>query len=532
MIFPDLKMRLRTSGILLGLVMVFLTLSAFIPLGFLLGIGLIGSAWIVMREWWELAKPYPKWRIIGILGLGFGFSAFFWLFQKTGWRGVLYVISIAIFTDIFAYLGGNFLGGPKLCPWISPNKTWSGALVSLIISSFLGTLLASTMWPSVLEYALFGMSLVLCFAAQGGDWLESWIKRRCCVKDVSTLLPGHGGALDRIDSWLMAACIALALPIPSFYQIPTVYQTWIDKKGNIQKGLVRETLKDLFQLSHLSLPNTWHIDEVTRCVQGNKSCPAWFLPGERWNMHNSKISSAKQARAVLEGCNKLLYLSTGKKPQGTSYQQVFIMGTTVERFAKQLDFLNKHRKSLASVRAIYILTGERALEQHERAFLKTLPILSHKAFASNKKGYCIPSASEISDESDAMAYLFACLADPSYQKKAVLMQGEKDVKRGRATTATTVKAWLNGYKKEFSSIPILLISNAPFIEYQTQVTKNLFGHNKLSVEGVGAAWPEYARLNCLSSDALIHAASVGLDTLSRLLYELQKAHKILEHGAH
>ena len=125
-----------------------------------------------------------------------------------GLRSVFWVLAIVWATDSGAYAAGRLIGGDKLAPTISPSKTWSGlaggvfAAVAVAIGMAALDLVAST--PR-----LVGLSVVLCLVAQGGDLLESALKRRFDVKDSGTIIPGHGGALDRLDG-LLAAFPAVA----------------------------------------------------------------------------------------------------------------------------------------------------------------------------------------------------------------------------------------------------------------------------------------------------------------------------------
>ena len=117
-------------------------------------------------------------------------------------------------SDSFAYFGGRALGRRKLIPRVSPGKTVEGAL-----SAVVGTLLAGAAYslllarfdsyvPSVAEGAFLG--LLVSVAAQAGDLAESLWKRDVGVKDSGTLLPGHGGALDRFDSLLFTLPLGYA----------------------------------------------------------------------------------------------------------------------------------------------------------------------------------------------------------------------------------------------------------------------------------------------------------------------------------
>ncbi|WP_284052846.1 phosphatidate cytidylyltransferase [Stakelama marina] len=109
--------------------------------------------------------------------------------------------------DIGAYFAGRNLGGPKLAPRVSPNKTWSGLLGGVVGAALLGAILYRFGLPLHLAIA----SPFLAVVAQAGDLYESWLKRRAGVKDSGTLLPGHGGFLDRLDGLVPVAPIAALL---------------------------------------------------------------------------------------------------------------------------------------------------------------------------------------------------------------------------------------------------------------------------------------------------------------------------------
>jgi len=153
------------------------------------------------------------------------------------WAGafwLLYLLLIVWAGDIFAYFVGRSLGRHLMAPRISPKKTWEGAAASLAASLLVGSLLFShalrisefllrvrlierrdglfglekpEMWPIIL------LTVALNVAAQLGDLVESLIKRGAGVKDSGTILPGHGGMLDRIDALLFAA------PVLWFYTV-------------------------------------------------------------------------------------------------------------------------------------------------------------------------------------------------------------------------------------------------------------------------------------------------------------------------
>ena len=126
---------------------------------------------------------------------------------ELGFAALLFLFAIVWATDICAYLAGRAIGGPLLWPALSPRKTWAGAIGGLVGGVAAGTLVA---YASVgTRPAVAGvLALVLSIVTQGGDLFESAIKRRFGVKDASSLIPGHGGVMDRLDGLLAAALVA------------------------------------------------------------------------------------------------------------------------------------------------------------------------------------------------------------------------------------------------------------------------------------------------------------------------------------
>ncbi len=120
---------------------------------------------------------------------------------------ILWLVLIVVVSDVMGYFAGRILGGPKFWPAVSPKKTWSGT-----IAGWLGAALAGlAYWVAGYgPLALIPLSVLIAFAGQMGDIWESWVKRRCGVKDASTLIPGHGGVLDRFDA-LIGAIVVLML---------------------------------------------------------------------------------------------------------------------------------------------------------------------------------------------------------------------------------------------------------------------------------------------------------------------------------
>jgi phosphatidate cytidylyltransferase len=133
---------------------------------------------------------------------------------ELGFAALLFLFATVWATDIFAYLAGRTFGGPLLWPQVSPNKTWAGAIGGLCGGVAAGTLAAYAMGGTKPAVAGF-LASVLSIAAQGGDLFESAVKRRFGVKDTSSLIPGHGGVMDRLDGLLFAALAAVLIGILS-----------------------------------------------------------------------------------------------------------------------------------------------------------------------------------------------------------------------------------------------------------------------------------------------------------------------------
>lgn len=130
------------------------------------------------------------------------------------WMPVLCVsIGSASVCDIFAYFGGRLFGRHKLCPAISPNKTIEGAISGTVFGTASGVLswLLLRELVAIPLYAFLLTSLLCSLAGQVGDLCASYIKRQAGIKDFSRLLPGHGGIMDRIDSYCFAFPTALCI---------------------------------------------------------------------------------------------------------------------------------------------------------------------------------------------------------------------------------------------------------------------------------------------------------------------------------
>ncbi len=152
------------------------------------------------------------WRLLGVPYIALPLLAFVALRSDDshGLYAVLWVLAVVWLADTLAYVFGRTIRGPKLAPTVSPNKTWAGLLGAIV-----GGLIASagvafaTGLPQILPLILLGA--VTGIVGQLGDLYESAIKRRVGVKDSGSIIPGHGGILDRIDALMTVALLGFAV---------------------------------------------------------------------------------------------------------------------------------------------------------------------------------------------------------------------------------------------------------------------------------------------------------------------------------
>ncbi len=131
--------------------------------------------------------------------------------RQYGMAAVLFLFAVVWATDILGYFVGRLVGGPKLAVHISPKKTWAGAFGGAV-----GAVVAGVGFMSMAGYAMgspVSTAFMLSIVSQGGDLLESAVKRRFGVKDASRVIPGHGGLMDRLDGFLAAAGVAALIGI-------------------------------------------------------------------------------------------------------------------------------------------------------------------------------------------------------------------------------------------------------------------------------------------------------------------------------
>jgi phosphatidate cytidylyltransferase len=184
---------LAVAGLCLGFARVELALAA-------LGLGVAATALLSSRQ--------RGWTSGGFLYAAAAqmASGLVRLDPATGFVALVFVMLIVWVTDIGGYFAGRGIGGPKLWPRVSPNKTWAGAIggfgASLVVALGFAALDLGHAW------SLLMLAAVLSVVAQLGDLFESAVKRRFGVKDSSHIIPGHGGLMDRLDGFVAAMVLA------------------------------------------------------------------------------------------------------------------------------------------------------------------------------------------------------------------------------------------------------------------------------------------------------------------------------------
>lgn len=169
------------------------------------------AAPLMMSEWIRLTRGRPVVRVLAVVYALAALVALLWLRHQPalGRETVLWIVISIWATDIGAYVVGRAAGGARLAPRISPGKTWSG-LVGGMAWAAVASAAAGYAFGlgETIPLAMIGAGLAV--VGQIGDLVESAVKRSAGLKDSGTLIPGHGGLLDRIDG-LIAVLVAVAL---------------------------------------------------------------------------------------------------------------------------------------------------------------------------------------------------------------------------------------------------------------------------------------------------------------------------------
>ena len=198
-------------------VSVALTLS--LPLFIVEGTGRHWVLWaagaVVLTALWAVRKKDPRTALLGAmlhiataLWIGLGFGALILLRDLNGGEGFKWLVFLYAnlwIGDTAAYLFGSWIGGPKLAVAISPKKTIAGSLAQIVVSAIIGSVYVAFHWIDAPAVVLIVAAIAIGIVGQVGDLFESIFKRAAGVKDFGSIVPGHGGILDRFDSTLLAA---------------------------------------------------------------------------------------------------------------------------------------------------------------------------------------------------------------------------------------------------------------------------------------------------------------------------------------
>jgi phosphatidate cytidylyltransferase len=168
------------------------------------GLGALGAAGLLLRQ----RSPGVAWLAGGIVYVAAAALGLLYLRdrQADGWQIIFWLLAVVWATDTGGFVVGRTLGGPKLAPDVSPNKTWAGLVGAMVAAAIVGAV-AGAFWPGRDSLMMALTSLGLALVAQAGDLFESRLKRRFGAKDSSQLIPGHGGLLDRVDGVLSVGLV-------------------------------------------------------------------------------------------------------------------------------------------------------------------------------------------------------------------------------------------------------------------------------------------------------------------------------------
>ena len=213
----ELQKRIYSSVLLIPLVILLLWAG-----GVFLAVALGALYCVAIKEWVTISRREGVVRC-GLVAFGVIYCAlaFLCLYDISVHDPVLWLplsMFIAVWlSDSGAYLFGKTIGGPKLAPKISPNKTWSG-LLGACFGPALGLFVFQILYDysygfehdlSNMKFVILAVEfgIIIGIAGQIGDFSISWMKRKSGVKDTGKLIPGHGGLLDRIDGFLLVAIL-------------------------------------------------------------------------------------------------------------------------------------------------------------------------------------------------------------------------------------------------------------------------------------------------------------------------------------
>ena len=211
-------MRELATRTAVGIILMLIALASALFGGTVFAVLVALIATVMYLEWSKMLGHWGlSWRIYGFFYCLLPAVALLWIRERAEYQGIgqgfdllIWVFLVVWSTDIGAYFAGRSIGGPKLAPSISPNKTIAGLIGGVLSAAVLA---GAWVYYVRLPASLLWLSVPLAVAAQLGDLFESGLKRRARVKDSGTWLPGHGGLLDRLDGLVPVAVLTASLMV-------------------------------------------------------------------------------------------------------------------------------------------------------------------------------------------------------------------------------------------------------------------------------------------------------------------------------
>ena len=211
-------MRELATRTAVGVILIAIALVEALLGGWPFAILVAAIATIMYLEWWRMVGKWGLgWKLFGFVYCLLPAISLLWIRERAEYEGIgsgfdllIWVFLVVWSTDIGAYFAGRAIGGPKLAPSISPNKTVAGLLGGVAAATVIAGL---WVYAARLPGMLLWIAALFAVAAQLGDLFESGLKRREGVKDSGTWLPGHGGLLDRLDGLVPVAILTAALMV-------------------------------------------------------------------------------------------------------------------------------------------------------------------------------------------------------------------------------------------------------------------------------------------------------------------------------
>lgn len=512
---------------------------------------------MAVSEWSYICLKKKKYPIFafGFLYILLGSCGLFKMMYFLNIRIAAFAIATAVISDVMAYVAGSIIGGKKLVPSISPNKTWAGALAALIVSPLIGVSFFFIFEIMPLRACIF-LSTGMCAAAISGDIIESFAKRLLSIKDMGSIIPGHGGVLDRIDSWLAIGIVALIfIPINALELQQNMNYALVSKSGYVTEPVIKILkMTGVYIKNHPSekvhgfqfVANSSHIDDVLPIIQGKKyrftmrrvekNVPknilrgirlindaavrdyvmglvrekyngyTWFFMQERWAMQNPCLISQEQISDILDVCNNELHLLDGVPCPKANYDGFLLMGATARTVFARITFLNgivedlvRRKKKLP---VVFLLTGKRNLLESEI------------------KEFSLPY--NIKDEGKMMIFMMQKFGHKAIKNNFIFIYSDPENGRDRATTASTTEAWIAQQKKLGYSVSgkrFLVVSSAPGIGLQRQLVANVCTDRckgtSIIIDAAGGP-VSFKNENEKNNMSRI------LDTISKILYTMKK----------